>query len=190
MAEFDALGPGTDLPQLARQLRRVYHSVLGGARPPSRPRPLMARSWSRVLSFGLDRIAAPRADTALSVSGLGLCLPERLPEGGLIRPAGSERRIRATLDRTGPPVLEVCGDAEPGRAPLTRRHAEILTRLPAAGAAGRSAHQLSRELYGDDAHVVTVRAEISRLRRAIGALVTTDPYRLAVGVIFAAAAAG
>jgi hypothetical protein len=31
--------------------------------------------------------------------------------------------------------------------------------------------------------VVTVRAEISRLRRAIGALVATNPYRLADGVV-------
>jgi hypothetical protein len=131
-----------------------------------------------------DRIAAPRADTALSVPGLGLCLPERLPEGWLIRPAGHDRRIQVTLDLTGPPVLEVCGDAAPWRAPLTRRHADILARLHTAGPSGLTAHQLSRELYGDDAHVVTVRAEISRLRRAIGALVSTNPYRLADGVVF------
>jgi hypothetical protein len=66
--------------------------------------------------------------------------------------------------------------------PLTRRHAEILTRLHTAGPAGLSAGRLSRALYGDDAHVVTVRAEISRLRRVIGALVATNPYRLAPGV--------
>jgi DNA-binding response OmpR family regulator len=92
-----------------------------------------------------------------------------------------------TLDLTGPPVLRVGGGAEPWRAPLTRRHAEILTRLHAAGPAGLSAHRLSRELYGDEDHVVTVRAEVSRLRRAIGALVTTNPYRLADGVTFAVA---
>jgi hypothetical protein len=129
-----------------------------------------------------DRIAAPRPDTALAVPGLGLCLPERLAEGWIVRPASQRCGIRATLDLTAAPLLEVHGDAEPWRAPLTRRHAQILTLLHTAGAAGLSAERLSRALYGDDQHVVTVRAEISRLRRAIGALVSTNPYRLAPGV--------
>lgn len=126
-----------------------------------------------------DRITVPRANTTLAVPGLGLCLPERLAEGWLVRPAGPAHGLRACLDQTG--VLSVAGDT-PWRVPLTRRHAEILTRLHAAGPAGLSAGRLSRALYGDDAHVVTVRAEISRLRRVIGALVTTNPYRLAPGV--------
>jgi hypothetical protein len=129
-----------------------------------------------------DRIAVPRADTALAVPGLGLCLPERLAEGWIVRPAGPAHGLRARLDRTGPPVLAVAGADSLWRAPLTRRHAEILTLLHEAGPAGLSAGRLSRALYGDDAHVVTVRAEISRLRRAIGALVATNPYRLAPGV--------
>ncbi|AGZ43763.1 GAF domain-containing protein [Actinoplanes friuliensis] len=129
-----------------------------------------------------DRIAAPRADTALAVPGLGLCLPERLAEGWIVRPAGAAHTIRARLDRTGSPLLSVTGAGSVWRAPLTRRHAEILTLLHHAGAEGLSAGRLSRALYGDDAHVVTVRAEISRLRRAIGALVVTNPYRLADGV--------
>jgi hypothetical protein len=132
-----------------------------------------------------ERIEVPRADTALAVPGMGLCLPERLAEGWLVRPAGPGRRISATLDLTAAPVLQVCGEAEPWRAPLTRRHAEILALLHRAGPDGLSADRLSCELYGDDQHVVTVRAEISRLRRAIGALVATNPYRLAAGVTFA-----
>jgi hypothetical protein len=129
-----------------------------------------------------DRIAVPRADTALAVPGLGLCLPERLAEGWIVRPAGPAQGIRARMDRTGPAVLSVTGADTLWRAPLTRRHAEILSLLHAAGATGLSAGRLSLALYGDDAHVVTVRAEISRLRRAIGALVATNPYRLAAGV--------
>ena len=128
-----------------------------------------------------DRIGRPRADTALAVPGLGLCLPERLAEGWIVRPAGREHRLRATLDLRSAPLLEVRGDGEPWRVPLTRRHAEILTLLHAAGPAGLSAGRLSRLLYGDDQHVVTVRAEISRLRRGVGALVDTNPYRLAAG---------
>ena len=74
-----------------------------------------------------DRIAAPRAGTALAVPGLGLCLPERLPEGWLVRPAGPHTPIRATLTLAGAPLLSVCADGSEWRAPLTRRHAEILS---------------------------------------------------------------
>nr|WP_296064091.1 GAF domain-containing protein [uncultured Actinoplanes sp.] len=129
-----------------------------------------------------DRIAAPREGTAIAVPGLGLCLPTRLPDGWLVRPAGRHPGIRATLDMTGPPVLEVRGDAAPWRAPLTRRHAEILGLLQGCGRTGLTAARISQVLYGDGEHVVTVRAEVSRLRRAIGALITTNPYRLAEGV--------
>ena len=130
-----------------------------------------------------DRIAVPRAGTALAVPGLGLCLPERLGEGWIVRPAGRPRGLTVTLARNASPRLTVQGDGEPWLAPLTPRHAEILSLLHDAGPAGVSASRLSRALYGDDQHVVTVRAEISRLRRAIGALVATNPYRLADGVV-------
>ena len=130
-----------------------------------------------------DRIGAPREGAPLAVPGLGLCLAERLPEGWLVRPSGPHTAITATLDLSGAaPLLEVRGDGEPWRTPLTRRHADLLTLLHDCGPAGRTAGQLSQALYGDAAHVVTVRAEISRLRRAIGALVATGPYRLAAGV--------
>jgi hypothetical protein len=55
------------------------------------------------------------------------------------------------------------------------------TGLAYARGNGLSAGRLSRLLHGDDQHVVTVRAEVSRLRRAVGALVSTNPYRLAGG---------
>ena len=60
--------------------------------------------------------------------------------------------------------------------------AQILTLLLQAGPTGLSASALSRALFGDDQHLVTARAEVSRLRRAVGALVATQPYRLADGV--------
>ncbi|MBM2614016.1 hypothetical protein JIG36_00410 [Actinoplanes sp. LDG1-06] len=130
-----------------------------------------------------DRIGAPREGAALGVPGMGLCLPERLPEGWLVRPAGPQVTIQATLDVRAAPVLEVRGESEPWRTPLTRRHAEILGLLAACGPGGLTAAQMSRFLYGDADHVITVRAEVSRLRRAIGALVATNPYRLAAGVV-------
>lgn len=133
-----------------------------------------------------DRTAVPQPGTTLAVPGLGLCLPERLTDGWLLRPvstassAGSA--IAASLDLTDQPVLEVRGPDQSWRVPLTSRHAQILTCLQRAGGAGLSATGLSRALFGDDQHVVTVRAEVSRLRRVVGALVSTQPYRLAAGV--------
>ncbi|HJQ06342.1 MAG TPA: GAF domain-containing protein [Nocardioides sp.] len=128
-----------------------------------------------------DRIEVPRPDRAIAVPGLGLCLPERLGEGWLVRPGTTDTRLRARLTGGSEPVLEVTGD-ESWRTALTRRHADILGQLAAAGARGLTAGELSTRLYGDADHLVTVRAEISRLRRAVGALIATNPYRLADGV--------
>jgi hypothetical protein len=129
-----------------------------------------------------DRIAVPQADRAVAVPGLGVCLPERLAEGWLVRPAAGGTTVRARLHAGDAPVLEVVRDGDPWRTPLTRRHAEILAVLSAAGRTGLSAAELSTRLFGDSEHVVSVRAEVSRLRRVVGALVATHPYRLADGV--------
>ncbi|MCA0180052.1 MAG: transcriptional regulator [Actinobacteria bacterium] len=133
-----------------------------------------------------DRIAAPRSDRPLHVPGLGLCLPERLGEGWLVRPDRRGATLRAHLATSGAEaVLEVTGsDGDGWRAQLSPRHATILRLIAAAGAEGLTAAALSRLLFGDDEHQVTVRAEMSRLRRAIGALVATGPYRIADGVDF------
>ncbi|GHF19848.1 transcriptional regulator [Amycolatopsis deserti] len=129
-----------------------------------------------------DRIAAPSAGEPIAVPGLGACLPERLAEGWLIRPAGPDRRVTLDLDLTHTPLLTLQGGDTGWRRKVTRRHTEILVLLHRAGPAGLSAEALSRALYGDAEHVVTVRAEVSRLRRLLGALVDTRPYRLAEGV--------
>ncbi|HWU23399.1 MAG TPA: GAF domain-containing protein [Nocardioides sp.] len=128
-----------------------------------------------------DRIDVPRADRTIAVPGLGLCLPERLGEGWLVRPGTPDSRLRARLLRGAQPVLEVNGD-EAWRTALTPRHADILGLLAAAGPRGLTAAELSTRLYGDADHLVTVRAEVSRLRRVVGGLIDTHPYRLAGGV--------
>ncbi len=117
--------------------------------------------------------------------GLGLCLPERLSEGWLVRPRGTPIAVAATLSRhDGRAVLEVGSGpgTEAWRSPLSPRHDALLRALVAAGRDGLTAAQLSARLYGDDEHRVTVRAEVSRLRRVAGALVATTPYRIADGV--------
>ncbi|PKW27586.1 GAF domain-containing protein [Phycicoccus duodecadis] len=131
-----------------------------------------------------DRIAAPRADRALTVPGMGLCVPERLGSGWLVRPGAAAGELTARLSTVGrEAVLEVSAADGPGwRASLTPRHAALLRLLAGAGPEGLSAAALSRALFGDDEHRVTVRAEVSRLRRVVGALVDTTPYRVADGV--------
>ena len=59
---YGAVQPGTDLGVHARALRRVHDAVLGGASPPLAPRPLVARSWTRVMQLGLDPTRANARD--------------------------------------------------------------------------------------------------------------------------------
>ncbi|MEU3642344.1 transcriptional regulator [Lentzea sp. NPDC034063] len=125
-----------------------------------------------------SRIAVPVAGRPVAVPGLGACTPERLAGGWLIRPTSVDRTVGLELDLTRTPQVRLSGGDADWRRTITRRHAEILVLLHRAGRAGLSAEALSNALYGDAEHVVTVRAEVSRLRRLLGALVETRPYRL------------
>jgi hypothetical protein len=164
------------------QLRQSARGVLAGV-----PGPVLLvddHGWVAQQS-GIavrDRVEAPRADRLMAVPGLGLCVPERLGAGWLVRPRETRGEFLAELDLTGPPVLRLRSGAEPWRMPLTPRHADVLDLLQRAGPRGMTAAQLSAALFGDEQHCVTVRAEVSRLRRAIGGLVTPNPYRLAEGL--------
>jgi hypothetical protein len=60
---------------------------------------------------------------------------------------------------------------------LSSRRSELLVLL-ALAPEGIHALELTRQLYGDVANRMTVRAEISRLRRQLGGLIATNPYRL------------
>lgn len=111
---------------------------------------------------------------------LGSCLLEPLPGGWLIRPQSedsSDAVTTVTLDLREHPVLRVHGDAG-WEHRLTPRHAEIL-RVLAERPQGRSAPQLAEDLFADPARTVTVRAEMSRLRRNLGGLLDHRPYRFA-----------
>jgi hypothetical protein len=165
------------------QLRRTAEPLMSGANGPL----LVVDDHGWVAAHqGVsvrDRVEAPRADRAVAVPGLGLCLPERLRGGWLIRPPVDGHALAATLDlSTTPAMLEVRGGDQPWRVAMTPRHADLLAAIGAAGPAGASAASLSHRLYGDGEHQVTVRAEISRMRRVLGALLATNPYRLSPGV--------
>ncbi len=125
------------------------------------------------------RVAAPTEDMRQFVPGLGMCVVERLGTGWLVRPAGPSGPVIAELDLDGEPTITVTGDDDPWRTVLTRRHAQILLLLADAGDQGLTSQQLSQLLFGDQNHTVSVRAELSRLRRVVGALVSSRPYRLA-----------
>jgi transcriptional regulator of acetoin/glycerol metabolism len=133
---------------------------------------------------GGDHVASPhvltlvRATVAAVESELRWQHREQLQRGVGRRPSPVQRpaprldvlgRERARLTRpTGP-------------AELSLRHSELLLLLAEASVAGegRTAVQLAAECHPGEAAEVTVRAELSRLRRLVGAdLVGSRPYRL------------
>lgn len=128
------------------------------------------------------RIDPPETGAKQFISGMGVCEAQRVTGGWLLRPSGPGRPVVATLDLRGEPSIMVTGDEGDWRSILTRRHAQILLLLSEAGESGITGAELSRRLFGDAEHLVTVRAEMSRLRRVIGTLVASRPYRLARGV--------
>jgi GAF domain len=116
---------------------------------------------------------------------LGACDVEPLPGGWLVRLAEEtfEEPARAILDLGDPdnPLLLMAGQFGSWRCDLTLRHAEILLAL-LFSPTGRTAPELAADLYGDATRVVTVRAEMSRLRKQCVGLLVAQPYRIAGSV--------
>jgi hypothetical protein len=127
----------------------------------------------------VDRVAAPTADGPVVVHGLGLCVPEPVPGGWLLRPGGTGRVLRLTLELDARPPRAVVAGTNVWLHPLSTRHAEVLLLLARAGRTGMDAAALSTALYGHVGSLVTIRAEVSRLRKAIGGILLARPYRLA-----------
>ena len=90
--------------------------------------------------------------------------------------------MRLTLDLDSRPPRAIVEGSRRWVHPLSTRHAEVLALLAYAGPAGMDAGALSAALYGDREHLVTVRAEMSRLRRGLGGLLLARPYRIAPDV--------
>ena len=125
----------------------------------------------------LERVAVPRAELPVAVHGVGVCVPEPVPGGWLLR-VSDPAAIRLTLDLDGRPRRAIVDGSSRWLHPLSTRHAEVLLLLAHAGQRGMDAGALSAALYGDREHLVTVRAEMSRLRRSLGGLLLARPYRL------------
>ncbi|MDX3311391.1 GAF domain-containing protein [Streptomyces sp. NPDC054884] len=133
-----------------------------------------------------SRIALPKSPSPGRrwLPALGLCTLEPLAGGWLVRSvdeAAGRRQSGATrivLDLTRPRrwSVTVSGDAGSWSHELSPRHAELLYLL-AAQRGGRSAAELSEDMFGDADRTVTVRAEMSRVRRYLGGFLEHRPYR-------------
>ncbi|MFG2890880.1 GAF domain-containing protein [Streptomyces sp. NPDC048248] len=182
------------------ELRTRHHGSLERLR--SSAAPVLARLGGRALAVdphgwvagvtGItppDRVALPKAPEAgpLWLPRYGMCALEPLPGGWLIRigpqqepPPGPGRVLLDLSGRDGT-TLTVSGPMGDWSHELTPRHAELLFVL-AAHPEGRSAAELARDLFGDGGRAVTVRAELSRLRRHLAGVLSHRPYRFADGV--------
>jgi hypothetical protein len=72
--------------------------------------------------------------------------------------------------------VSVSGPAGAWTQPLSPRHAELLYVL-AVHRAGRTAAELAADVFGDATRTVTVRAEMSRVRRHLSGVLDHRPYR-------------
>ncbi|MET8805380.1 GAF domain-containing protein [Streptomyces sp. NPDC004546] len=164
------------------RLRSVAAPVL--ARLDGRALVVDRDGWSAAVS-GMPyvrRVALPKslAPGRRWLPSLGLCAVEPLAGGWLLRaaeePVGTAPRIVLDLARPGRSTLTVFGAAGSWSRELSPRHAELLYLL-AVHRAGRGAAALAEDLFGDASRTVTVRAEMSRIRRYCGELLQHRPYR-------------
>jgi hypothetical protein len=91
-----------------------------------------------------------------------------------IAPAAAGVRVEAL----GRDRAVVSGAGLAGAIELSRRHSELLVLL-ALRPEGMSAEEVAIATHGDFGKPVTARAELSRLRRVLGARLLAEPYRLA-----------
>ncbi|MFG2309797.1 GAF domain-containing protein [Streptomyces sp. NPDC048566] len=131
----------------------------------------------------LDRVPLPDGFGAgrAWLPTLGACVAEPMPGGWLLRVTEAEEPGgpgRIVLDLADPrrPRVTVAGAAGSWSQALSPRHAELLYVL-AVHRPGRSAAQLAVDLFGDPTRTVTVRAELSRVRRRLTGLLDHRPYR-------------
>ncbi|MER8044746.1 GAF domain-containing protein [Streptomyces sp. NPDC094032] len=136
----------------------------------------------------VDRLALPKSFRAGRVwlPSLGMCAVEPLPGGWLLRAeeearpadAASGAASRVVLDLSGPRrrTVSVAGAAGSWSQELSPRHAELLYVL-ALHPEGRTAAELAEDVFGDRTRTVTVRAEMSRVRRNLAGVLAHRPYR-------------
>lgn len=132
-----------------------------------------------------DRLILPADLSSAStwLPALGAVSVEPLPGGWLVRlETGATAATDLVLDlRDRRPELRITTASHAWQHHPSPRHAEILLAL-IRSPEGRTAAQLADDLFADPTRVVTVRAEMSRLRRTLGPLLEAQPYRIATSV--------
>ncbi|MCX4965560.1 GAF domain-containing protein [Streptomyces sp. NBC_00654] len=131
----------------------------------------------------VDRLPLPKAPQPGRVwlPSLGMCRMEPLPGGWLVQVAdgssdGPPRRVVLDLSRARGLSIHVVSPVGTWTQRLSPRHAELLYAL-ALHREGRTASELARDIFGDATRTVTVRAEISRMRRHLAEVLAHRPYR-------------
>ncbi|MFH9662084.1 GAF domain-containing protein [Streptomyces sp. NPDC017248] len=129
------------------------------------------------------RVTLPKslAPGHLRLAPLGSCAAEPLAGGWLLRAqerplARAARRVVLDLARPDRAAVAVTDATGHWSRELSPRHAELLFLL-AEHRAGYGAAGLAEDLFGDASRTVTVRAEMSRIRRYLGELLQHRPYR-------------
>lgn len=149
-----------------------------------------AHGWTAAVTglAPVDRIALPKSFRAgrAWLPSLGMCAVEPLPGGWLLRveeeppPAeagpGAGGRVVLDLSRPRRWTVDVSGPAGSWQQELSPRHAELLYVL-ALHRDGRTAAELAQDVFGDRTRTVTVRAEMSRVRRNLASVLAHRPYR-------------
>jgi hypothetical protein len=176
------------------RLRELHLTSLEGLRAVAAP--LLGRMSGRAVVVDRDgwtaavtgmpytnRIALPKSLSAGRrwVPPLGLCRVEPLAGGWLLRVADEPvprdaTRIALDLTQARRWSVTVFGSAGSWTHELSPRHAELLYLL-ALHRTGRSAAGLAEDMFGDPGRTVTVRAEMSRVRRYLGGFLEHRPYR-------------
>ncbi|MFI2087888.1 GAF domain-containing protein [Streptomyces rishiriensis] len=172
------------------RLRAVAAPVL--ARLGGRAAAVDADGWTAAVT-GMPyarRIALPKSPSPGRrwLPAFGVCSIEPLAGGWLVRSVDEAAeplprdatRIVLDVTRARRWSVTVSGNAGSWSHELSPRHAELLYLL-AAQHGGRSAAELAEDMFGDPARTVTVRAEMSRVRRYLGGLLEHRPYRFCEG---------
>ncbi|MFF2411046.1 GAF domain-containing protein [Streptomyces sp. NPDC058092] len=136
----------------------------------------------------VDRLPLPKSlqPGRVWLPSLGMCQVEPLHGGWLVRvtdaPADEpQRRVVLDLSRPRGLMVNVVGAVGTWTQRLSPRHAELLFAL-ALHSEGRTASELAQDIFGDATRTVTVRAEISRIRRHLAEVLAHRPYRFGEGV--------
>ncbi|GAA3347744.1 GAF domain-containing protein [Amorphoplanes nipponensis] len=178
-ARWDEAHAGTNAPGTALavdhplQIFATEHFTRGVQRWTCAAAPIHDPATGRLLGAidvtGGDHLANPHSLALVRATALAAeaYLGSRQP------PGGSRIATVSVLGREDA-VLSIGGK----RLRLGRRHSELLVLL-LLHPEGRTGDQLGFDLYADDLNPVTVRAELSRLRRILGPeLLDSRPYRL------------